>query len=79
VEVNDLGPHYEWYTDAAPADAMLPPGMPISAKEISAFYPHHVRWKSVMIRLTNNDYRGPDILAMQVNHLPGFHNFQNYA
>jgi hypothetical protein len=68
VEVNDLGAHYQWYTDAVPTDAMLPPGVPISAKEISAFYPHHVRWKSVMIRLTNNDYRGSDILAMQVDH-----------
>jgi hypothetical protein len=67
VGVKELGTNYEWYTDAVPVDAMLPPGVPISAKEINAFYPHHVRWKGVMLRLTNNDYRGQDIMGMQVS------------
>jgi hypothetical protein len=61
----ELSANYHWYDDAVPADAIFPPGVPISAKEISAFYPHHVRWKGVMVRLTNNDYRGADILGMQ--------------
>ncbi|EAT79241.2 hypothetical protein SNOG_13357 [Parastagonospora nodorum SN15] len=73
---DELGANYHWYNDAVPADAVFPPGVPISAKEISAFYPHHVRWKGVMVRLTKNDYRGPDIMGMQRDavktSLPGF-------
>ncbi|KAL1795559.1 hypothetical protein ACET3X_005783 [Alternaria dauci] len=61
----DLGANYTWYKDAVPVDALFPPGVPLSAKEINAYYPHHVRWKGVMLRMTNNDYRGPDILGMQ--------------
>ncbi|KAF1835904.1 hypothetical protein BDW02DRAFT_261599 [Decorospora gaudefroyi] len=61
----DLGNNYGWYTDAVPADALFPPGVPLSAKEMIAYYPHHVRWKGVMLRLTNNDYRGRDIMGMQ--------------
>jgi hypothetical protein len=66
--VDDLGSNFGWYTDAVPVDAILPPGVPISAKEIHAFYPHHVRWKGIMLRLTHNDYRGADIVGMQVRH-----------
>jgi hypothetical protein len=62
----DLGVNYTWYTDAVPVDALLPPGVPLSAKEIMAYYPHHVRWRGMMIRLTNNDCRGADMLGMQV-------------
>jgi hypothetical protein len=65
-DVEDLGANYGWYADAVHMDAIFPPGVQISAKEICAFYPHHVRWKGVMIRLTNNDYRGADIMGMQV-------------
>ncbi|KAG9195114.1 hypothetical protein G6011_00234 [Alternaria panax] len=61
----DLGPNYTWYRDAVPVDALLPPGVPLSAKEINAYYPHHIRWRGVMLRLANNDYRGPDIMGMQ--------------
>jgi hypothetical protein len=61
----ELGANYQWYDDAVSADAIFPPGVPMSAKEIIAFYPHHVRWKGIMVRLTNNDYRGADILGMQ--------------
>lgn len=64
---DELGSNYQWYADAVPADAIFPPGVAISAKEIIAFYPHHVRWKGVMVRLTNNDYRGADIMGMQVS------------
>jgi hypothetical protein len=66
---DELGANYHWYNDAVPADAVFPPGVPISAKEISAFYPHHVRWKGVMVRLTKNNYRGPEIMGMQVSQL----------
>jgi hypothetical protein len=68
VEVDDLGANYAWYADAVPIDAIFPPGIPLSAKEINAFYPHHVRWKDVMLRLTHNNYRGADIMGMQVSH-----------
>ncbi|KAI8941640.1 hypothetical protein NX059_002853 [Plenodomus lindquistii] len=63
--VPELGTRYHWYTDAIPVDAIFPPGVPLSAKEILAYYPHHVRWKGVMLRLTANDYRGGDIMAIQ--------------
>jgi hypothetical protein len=63
----DLGVNYMWYNDAVPVDALLPPGVPLSAKEINAYYPHHVRWRGMMLRLTNNDYRGPDIIGMQAS------------
>jgi hypothetical protein len=58
--IKDLGGNYTWYDDAVPVDALLPPGVPLSAKEINAYYPHHVRWRSMMLRLANNDYRGTD-------------------
>jgi hypothetical protein len=69
VKVEELSEHFTWYADAVPVDALFPPGVPLSAKEISAFYPHHVRWKGVMVRLTNNGYRGADIMGMQVSYL----------
>lgn len=65
-KVGDLGTNYRWYNDAVSVDAIFPPGILISAKEIMAFYPHHIRWKSVMLRLTYNDFRGPDMMGMQV-------------
>lgn len=67
IVVEELGTNYHWYTDAVPAEAMFPPGVPLSAKEIHAFYPHHVRWKGVAVRLANNNYRGADMLGMQVS------------
>lgn len=74
TEVKDLGRNYTWYTSAVPIDTLFPPGIPLSAKEILAYYPHHIRWKGVMIRLTNNNYRGSDIVGIQVSayhsHLP---------
>ncbi|KAF1850590.1 uncharacterized protein K460DRAFT_391061 [Cucurbitaria berberidis CBS 394.84] len=63
--VEELGAKYHWYTGAVPIDAIFPPGVPLSAKEINAYYPHHVRRKGVMLRLTNNGYRGPDIMGIQ--------------
>lgn len=63
----DLGANYAWYNDAVPVDALLPPGISLSAKEVNAYYPHHVRWKGMMLRLANNDYRGPDIMGIQVS------------
>jgi len=65
TQVRDLGPNYAWYTDAVPIDALFPPGIPLSAKEILAYYPHHVRWKGMMLRLVNNDYRGSDVMGIQ--------------
>ena len=67
TQVTDLGRNYTWYTDAVPVDAMFPPGITISAKEIMAYYPHHVRWKGTMLRLTNNGYRGSDIMGIQAS------------
>jgi hypothetical protein len=67
VKVDDLGTNYGWYADAVPVDAILPPGVPLSAKEIIAFYPHHICWKDIKIRLTNNGYKGVDIMGMQVS------------
>jgi hypothetical protein len=67
IKSEELGAHYHWYADAVPIDAIFPPGVPLSAKEIIAFYPHHVRWKGVMLRLTNNGYRGADLVGMQVS------------
>ncbi|CAO2653449.1 Nn.00g028600.m01.CDS01 [Neocucurbitaria sp. VM-36] len=64
-EIKELGAKYHWYTDAVPIYAIFPPGVPLSAKEINAYYPHHVRWKGVMIRLTKNGYRGSDIMGIQ--------------
>ncbi|KAH9871055.1 hypothetical protein J1614_006629 [Plenodomus biglobosus] len=65
-EVPEIELKYQWYADAVPIDAIFPPGIPLSAKEIQAYYPHHVRWKGVMLRLTENDYRGGDIMGMQI-------------
>ncbi|KAF1936909.1 hypothetical protein EJ02DRAFT_357979 [Clathrospora elynae] len=65
AKVEELGHNYHWYTEAVPIDALLPPGVPLSAKEVIAYYPHHVRWKGMMVRLTNNNYRGADIIGMQ--------------
>lgn len=64
--VKNLGANFTWYTDAVPVDALFPPGIPLSAKEILAYYPHHIRWRDVMLRLTRNDYRGGDIVGIQV-------------
>lgn len=67
ANVEDLEDESNWYTNAVPVNAIFPPGVPLSAKEINAYYPHHVQWKGVMLRLTNNDFRGADILGMQVS------------
>ncbi|CAE7027361.1 hypothetical protein PTNB73_01608 [Pyrenophora teres f. teres] len=64
-EVKEMGPNYAWYTNAVPINAIFPPGILMSAKEVMAYYPHHVRWKDMMLRLTHNDYRGTDIIGMQ--------------
>ncbi|KAJ8117081.1 hypothetical protein OPT61_g1634 [Boeremia exigua] len=56
---------YNWYPDAVPVDSLLPPGVSLSAKEICIYYPHHIRWQDIMLRLSLNDYRGPDILGIQ--------------
>jgi hypothetical protein len=65
TQVKDAGNNYGWYEDAVPMDALFPPGVPLSAKEVNAYYPHHIRWKLMMLRLTNNDYRGADFIGMQ--------------
>ncbi|KAF1954295.1 hypothetical protein CC80DRAFT_536833 [Byssothecium circinans] len=64
-EVEPLSAAYHWFPEAVPVDALFPPGVPMTAKEINAYYPHHIRWKGVMLRLVNNEYRGPEIIAMQ--------------
>lgn len=67
TNTKDYGPRHHWYADAVAIDALFPPGVPISAKEMIAFYPHHIRWKGTILRLTNNDFRGEDIHAIQVS------------
>lgn len=63
---SELVKTYNWYPEAAAVDALLPPGVTLSLKDILIYYPHHVRWQHVMLRLTHNDYRGSDILGIQV-------------
>ncbi|KAL5457921.1 hypothetical protein PMIN06_003641 [Paraphaeosphaeria minitans] len=65
VGVPALSESFNWFPEAVPVDAIFPPGVPISAKEIMAFYPHHIRWKGVALRLANNAYLGDTIIAMQ--------------
>ncbi|OAG06182.1 uncharacterized protein CC84DRAFT_754070 [Paraphaeosphaeria sporulosa] len=65
VEVFALSDLFNWFPEAVPADALFPPEVPISAKEIMAFYPHHIRWKGIALRLANNAYLGDTIIAMQ--------------
>ncbi|KAJ4353481.1 uncharacterized protein N0V89_005211 [Didymosphaeria variabile] len=60
-----LSDFFNWFPEAVPVDAIFPPGVPLSAKEIMAFYPHHIRWKGVTLRLVNNSYFGETITAMQ--------------
>jgi hypothetical protein len=66
VRPAELVKTYHWYPEAVAVDALLPPGVPLSLREVCIYYPHHVRWQGVMLRLTHNDYRGPDILDIQV-------------
>lgn len=63
---SELVKNYNWYPEAVAVHALLPPGIPLSLKEICIYYPHHTRWLHVMLRLTHNDYRGSDILGIQV-------------
>lgn len=63
---NELIKNYNWYPEAVAVDALFPPGVPLSLMEICIYYPHHIRWQDVMLRLVHNDYRGQDILAIQV-------------
>ncbi|KAL1607917.1 hypothetical protein SLS60_002856 [Paraconiothyrium brasiliense] len=65
TELGPLPDFFNWLPDAVPVDAIFPPGVPLSAKEIMAFYPHHIRWKGVTLRLVNNSYFGETIIAMQ--------------
>ncbi|KAF3048420.1 hypothetical protein E8E12_011788 [Didymella heteroderae] len=58
----DLNKNYNWYPEAVAVDALLPPGVPLSLRDICIYYPHHVRSQDVMLRLAHNDYRGQDIL-----------------
>lgn len=65
TEISALPASFNWFPEAVPVDALFPPGIPISAKEIIAFYPHHIRWKGVALRLVNNAYLGDTVIAMQ--------------
>lgn len=64
--VEQIPESYTWFPLAVPIDAIFPPGIPLSAKEINAYYPHHIRWKGVALRMLNNGYRSQDILDIQV-------------
>ncbi|KAI0580940.1 hypothetical protein Alg130_06832 [Pyrenophora tritici-repentis] len=65
ADAKEFDPRYGWYNDAVSIGAIFPPGIPMSAKEVMAYYPHHIRWKGMMLRLTDNDYRGIDFIGMQ--------------
>ncbi|KAF2127688.1 hypothetical protein P153DRAFT_432769 [Dothidotthia symphoricarpi CBS 119687] len=41
TQIERPGATENWYPSAVPIDAIFPPGVPLSAKEILAFYPHH--------------------------------------
>ena len=56
---------YAWFPEAVPIDAIFPPGVPLSGKEINAFYPHHVRQTGVAVRFLNNGYKCSDIMNIQ--------------
>ncbi|KAF2870753.1 hypothetical protein BDV95DRAFT_607888 [Massariosphaeria phaeospora] len=54
-----------WFAEAVGMYALFPPGVPVTAKEICAFYPHHVRHDGVARRLLNNGFCGDVLLDMQ--------------
>lgn len=56
---------YTWYPSAPPITTILPPGLPLSAHELLAFYPHHIRWKPLASRLARNGFTGTDIIGLQ--------------
>ncbi|PVI00033.1 hypothetical protein DM02DRAFT_655801 [Periconia macrospinosa] len=60
-----LPQNYEWFASAVPAYAIFPPGIPLTASELNAYYPHHIRWVDVMLRLANNGYKGYDLVRIQ--------------
>ncbi|KAF2651187.1 hypothetical protein K491DRAFT_782049 [Lophiostoma macrostomum CBS 122681] len=60
--IEDIPPSFVWFPEAVPVDAIFPPRVPMSIKEILAYYPHHLRWKGVALRHLNNGYRGPEIV-----------------
>ncbi|KAF1965799.1 hypothetical protein BU23DRAFT_574555 [Bimuria novae-zelandiae CBS 107.79] len=63
--VPPLSPLFHWFPAAVPIDALFPPGIPLTAKELLAFYPHHIRVKGIILRLVNNGFLGDSIIAMQ--------------
>ncbi|CAI6230518.1 unnamed protein product [Periconia digitata] len=60
-----LPTQYHWFSDALPVSALFPPGIPLTVKEINAYYPHHIRYPDVMLRFVNNGYRHGDIHSIQ--------------
>lgn len=58
--------HYKRYAEVVAVNALFPTDVPLSLGEICVYYPYHLRWQDVMLRLVENDYRGQDILGIQV-------------
>jgi len=48
-------------------DAIFPPGVPISAIEILTFYPNHIMWPKVALRLMSNGYTAFNIAEIVVS------------
>ncbi|PSN71539.1 hypothetical protein BS50DRAFT_285318 [Corynespora cassiicola Philippines] len=59
-----LDTRYNFIPSAVPCDSIFPPGIPLSSKEILAYFPHSIRHTDVLRRLMNNNYRGRDIQEM---------------
>ncbi|KAF2502468.1 hypothetical protein BU16DRAFT_587684 [Lophium mytilinum] len=51
----------EFVEGAVHEDCILPPGVPMSGVEILAFYPHHLHWPAVALRLINNSHTGASL------------------
>ncbi|KAF2817155.1 uncharacterized protein BDZ99DRAFT_564945 [Mytilinidion resinicola] len=51
----------EFLVGSVREDYILPPGVPMSGVEILAFYPHHLRWPAVAMRLINNSHTGASL------------------
>ncbi|KAF2277394.1 uncharacterized protein EI97DRAFT_457419 [Westerdykella ornata] len=59
-----LPAHWTLFPSAVPIDALVPPGIRLSAPELLAFYPNHVLWDGVARRLAGNGYTSEDLTGM---------------
>ncbi|KAF2193196.1 hypothetical protein K469DRAFT_745528 [Zopfia rhizophila CBS 207.26] len=57
---------FNWFLEGTLVDAIFPPGAPMSAVEILCFYPHHIRWPEVAMRLVNNNFNSLDMVEIEL-------------